>query len=65
MEIISSKGQKEYEDWVLGNEETIKKYELSKEEIRNKLSMSLICDMAASNSEGKLSYKKISSSLHV
>jgi predicted AAA+ superfamily ATPase len=65
VEIISSKGQKEYDDWVVGNEATIKKYELSREGIKNKLSMSLICDMAANSAEGKLSYKAISSSLHV
>jgi hypothetical protein len=43
----------------------MKEQGLAKDPLRKKLSMLLLCDLAAAQPEGKLTYKQISSSLNV
>ena len=65
MEIVVYKGLPEFEEWATKNVEFMKKFEITKEEVKKKLSMLLLCEMYSGNVEGRLTYKSISKSLDV
>ena len=55
----------EFDDWTKKNEEYMKLNNMSKELMRKKLAMLLLCEMYAGKTEGKLTYKSISKSLNL
>ena len=65
VQIFAMKGLKEYYEWEKKSEEFIKERNMSKDQLRKKLSMMLLCEMHIGNTEGKITYKDIRGAINV